>query len=117
MRKLILIGLLGASLPAQGDTIIFAGGAFTRLSTTIQVPVTDVVGQANSAAADALLELDGLDLGNVTETCSIVADDVVIDQDPNAGESVNEGSLVDVTVSDGTTCPGGNIRPRLGRGI
>lgn len=84
----------------------WADGAWYEAGGDVAVP--NVIGQANSAAADMILEGDGLDLGAVTERCSDAADDEVVGQDPAPGVLVDLASLVDVLVSNGVECPSGS---------
>ena len=81
-----------------------------------QVPTTNVIGQASSAAADTLLEADGLDLGSVVARCSTAAMDEVVGQDPAPGVLVDLLTLVDILVSNGVECAGGRPGVRL-RGL
>lgn len=73
------------------------------------VPVPDVVGQASFAAADAILEGDGLD-GLDTAVCSSAAAGEVVSQAPSAGVDVPAATVVVVFTSNGTPCKG---RPPL----
>lgn len=82
---------------AWGDGVWYEASAGT-------VAVPNVVGEANAAAADSILEGDGLDLGNTASKCSAATADEVIGQTPIAGTVVASGSLVDVLVSSGTEC-------------
>lgn len=75
----------------------------------VQVPT--VTGESSTAAADAILEAVGLDLGGATDRCSSEPDNEVVGQSPQAGEIVDLGSLVYVTVSNGVEC---EIRGRSG---
>lgn len=68
------------------------------------VTVPNVVGEANSAAADVILEAVGLDLGTVSEQCSAEPDDEVLAQNPLSGANALLGSLVDINVSNGVAC-------------
>ena len=84
------------------------------------VSVPNVIGEASSAAADAILEGDDLDLGGVTERCSDEADNEVVGQAPPAGTMVESGSLVDLLVSNGVECKlrgGAGVRPKLRLGL
>lgn len=86
------------------------------------VAVPSVIGQANSAAADSILEGDGLDLGGVTARCSAETEDEVVGQSPGAGVLVELGSLVDILVSNGEECvlsgaPGVRLRGLRMRGL
>ena len=71
------------------------------------VAVPDVVGEADFAAADAILEGDGLDAGTEIEQCSSEAENVIVAQDPTAGVEVEAGSLVNLWSSNGEACRGG----------
>jgi beta-lactam-binding protein with PASTA domain len=116
VKRLALIGLLLPGL-AAADTFMFAGGAFTRLNDAAQVAVPDVVGEASPAAADAILEAALLDLGEVGLTCSAAAEDEVLSQNPAVGATVDEGSLVDIVVSNGVVCTGSGGGRRRGLGL
>lgn len=70
-------------------------------ASTVAVP--DVVGEANFAAADAILGGVGL-LGFEIEVCSAAANDEVVSQDPVATTVVALGSTVDVRTSNGVAC-------------
>lgn len=85
-------------------TTVFADGVWYE-DNLIAVP--NVVGQASAAAADAILEGDGLDLGGATARCSPETLDAVVGQSPAAGTQVALGSLVDVLVSNGVECVNG----------
>jgi len=118
MRRLLAVAALLVTLQANaapvtgwvGVPLIADDGA----SSSVAVP--DVVGEADSAAADTILEGDGLDLGSVFERCSAEADNEIIGQNPDAGTLVALGSLVYVTASNGTECSG-RPRTRLGLGL
>jgi hypothetical protein len=79
----------------------FAGGGDCD-ALTVEVP--NVIGEASVAAAEAILELSGLDIGTDTASCSSLALNVIIGQDPTAGTDVEVGSLVNVIYSNGTPC-------------
>jgi len=117
VASLLLAGTLFiAASPARADFIdsgFFATGFdetgfFEADGAPADIPVPNVVGEADSAAADAILEGDGLDLGTVTTHCSAAALDEIIGQDPLAGVLVSLGTLVNVTASDGMACPPGS---------
>src|SRR5205807_4385242 len=66
-----------------------------------QIPVPDVVGQTQAAAASAITGA-GLTVGAVThQSSSTVASGSVISQSPAAGTSVASGSAVNLVVSSG----------------
>jgi hypothetical protein len=119
MRKLAALVLVAwvstahASLEEDGiwkagawATTTWADGVWLEgEASTVAVP--NVVGEANFAAADAILEGDGLD-GAESAACVFdlmeYPEDEVIRQSPIAGTMVSLGSIVIVTVSDGTAC-------------
>lgn len=117
MRRVAAL-LLALPVLAHGDvwapgvwaTGVWAPGVWAESAPLVAVP--NVVGEANAAAADAILEGDGLDAGSVTERCSDAADDEVIGQTPESGAMVALGSLVDLRVSNGVVC-----LPKRGRRI
>jgi YVTN family beta-propeller protein len=79
------------------------GIAARPLAPAILVPVPDVVGATQSAAASAITDA-GLVVGTVTQQASItVASGSVISQDPVAGVQVAGGSAVNLVVSSGAT--------------
>jgi eukaryotic-like serine/threonine-protein kinase len=81
---------------AEGDTVILFVSSGPQ---QVEVPRLDglTVGQAEDALVD-----EGLELGDVTRTASSeVAQGQIFDQDPAAGEAIDAGSAVDVTVSSG----------------
>jgi hypothetical protein len=85
----------------------WAAGSWATGEAPPGVAVPNVIGQANAAAADAILEGDGLDLGGVTARCSAETEDEVVGQSPAPGVLVEIGSLVDVLVSNGVECVNG----------
>jgi hypothetical protein len=113
VRKLLaIVGLLLVAATAQADYFAsgykasgyYASGYFEVDAGGGQVAVPNVVGEADSAAADAILEGEGLDLGGVTARCSAEAEDEVVGQSPGPGVLVDLGALVDVLVSNGIEC-------------
>jgi beta-lactam-binding protein with PASTA domain len=127
MRRLIAIAVLGSVLaaPARADFIasgFFASGFvvdgfFVADGGSPQVTVPNVVGEADFAAADAILEAASLDAGTETEQCSAAPDNEVIGQNPIAGATVSTGTLVDLTTSNGVACPSATRRPSIQIGI
>ena len=112
-------------IPAGGVTesdrahlaMVYAGFDYSEVE-PMQVAVPNVIGQADFAAADAILEGDGLDGGTETESCSAETENEIIRQNPAAGVEVDLGTLVDVVSSSGTPCSGRplsiSLRERLG---
>jgi hypothetical protein len=88
----------------------FADGTFAGCSVPGSTEVPNVIGEASAAAADAILEAEGADLGSVTARCSAEPEDEVVGQSPAPGTLVEEDSLVDLLVSNGVECAssGGN---------
>jgi YVTN family beta-propeller protein len=83
------------------------GIAARPLAPAILVPVPDVVGATQSAAASAITDA-GLVVGTVTQQASItVASGSVISQDPVAGVQVAGGSAVNLVVSSGASSRAG----------
>lgn len=83
------------------------------------VTVPNVVGEADFAAADAILEGEGLDGLELGAACSGAAEDEIVNQSPAAGAMVEAGTVVGVTPSSGTPCSGApyqrlQLRMRLG---
>ena len=81
-------------------------GAYSDVNITAYTPVVvpDVVGEADFAAADSILEGVGLDGNELAAHCSSAAADEIISQNPAAGASVIPGSLIDLTPSTGIVC-------------
>lgn len=119
MRRLVLVAVCGLlSLAARADHYVFAAGAFTFVTdadTTVEVP--DVVGEADFAAADAVLEGVGLDGGTETAVCSPAAASEIVGQNPQAGDFVELGTLVNLLSSSGTPCTGGPNYFNIGLGL
>lgn len=124
MKRLAVVALLCSfavradELPAWANGTWAAGtwaagiwGA-SAAPTTVEVP--NVVGQADFATADGLLEADGLD-GLEVEECSSAADGEVIRQSPIAGTLVDLGTIITVFTSSGVECVP-VLRPRVGLG-
>lgn len=107
MRRLAALVALGLPLFAAADIIGFGGGGFFLIQEGVAVPA--VIGEASFAAADAILEGDGLD-GFEVVTCSSAASGEVVNQAPPAGTLVQLATVVSVYVSSGTPCRG---RPQL----
>lgn len=101
LRAVIAAALLLPTVAGAQTFIGFTG--IPLFSTASLVPTTDVVGQASFAAADALLEADGLD-GTEVEVCSAAPDNEVVSQDPLAGSMVSLGAIVTVRTSNGVEC-------------
>ena len=95
-----ILALLACS-SASAETIIgWVGIPLTQ--STIAVP--NVVGEANFAVADTILEAAGLDGGTETVVCSNETADEIIAQSPIAGTQVQPLSLVNLTSSSGSSC-------------
>lgn len=119
MKKLVVIALLGtltAPATAAPSFYGFAGGAFIRGPESSSA-VPNVVGQASAAAADAILEAAGFDMGGTTDRCSDEPDNEVVGQDPAPGALAAPGTLVALLLSNGVVCPNsGRVGVRL-RGL
>lgn len=111
MRRALLIGLLmfGSAGAAEAcDSIVgWVGVPLCQAAVSGPVAVPNVVGQANAAAATAILQGEGLDAGAVIARCSAETEDEVVGQDPAPGVNVALASLVDLLVSNGIECPSG----------
>lgn len=66
-----------------------------------QVQVPQLTGLASSSDAQAALAEVNLTLGNVTKQDSDQPEGMVLSQSPNSGTTVDEGSKVNITVSNG----------------
>lgn len=82
----------------------FETGYFEAEEAGVSVP--DVVGEADFATADGILEGVGLDGGTETVRCSAETANEIIAQNPAAGISVPLATLVDLISSSGTACAG-----------
>lgn len=118
MRRLAAIALgIMLAAPARADFIApgffstgFIEAGFFEEDAAGTVAVPNVVGEASAAAADAVLEGVGLDLGTDTARCSAAASGEVIGQSPPPGAEVALATLVNVDTSSGVACSG---RPPL----
>jgi beta-lactam-binding protein with PASTA domain/predicted Ser/Thr protein kinase len=108
-RKRGIIALVVAGVLVLGGLIALlvalnsgGGGSDTPAApTTATVQVPNLVNQPQ-AAAEAALTQQGLELGTVsTEASTTVAEGSVISTDPAAGQSVDEGTAVNLLVSAG----------------
>lgn len=87
----------GGSNEEVGSAITVTVGSGPGLVSVPDIPVGSTQTDGTS-----ILQNAGLSLGNVTEMASsTVAEGGVIDQSPNPGEEVEEGSAVDIVVSSG----------------
>lgn len=121
MRKLLVLAFL---LPGVAAADFFEAGFlvsgfdeagfFEVDDGTVEVP--NVIGEADSTAAEMVLNAAGLVLGNVLARCSDAATDEVVGQDPAPGTSVASMTAVDVLVSNGIECASGRPGVRL-RGL
>lgn len=96
---------LAIVLAAAVVAAAWAAGVFDSTEETVSVAVPDVVGMTTDGAQNAL-DQAGLVAGTIRE----MADEegpagTVIEQSPEAGEEVEEGSRVDLTVSTGPAAP------------
>ncbi|MBN2205709.1 MAG: PASTA domain-containing protein [Thermoleophilia bacterium] len=83
----------------------WAAGVFDAEEEPALVAVPDVVGMTSDGARNAL-EGAGLTVGTITEAESEDGPaGTVVEQTPEAGEEVDEGSVVDLRVSTGPTAP------------
>jgi hypothetical protein len=123
-KRASVVNMAGHALPipAGGVTdsdrahlaMTYAGLEAEEPPPPVQVEVPYVVGEADSSAAETLLVAEGLLLGNVTEACSSRADNEVAAQNPEAGSLVDEGTEVDLIVSNGVACAAGKSGQRIG---
>ena len=107
---------------ARADPTFIGFVGIPLFASVEQVIMPNLIGEANAAAADAILEGVGLDLGGSTARCSAEILDVVIGQSIGPGVSVDIGTLVDVLVSNGVACrqsgsPGVKLRGLRMRGL
>jgi beta-lactam-binding protein with PASTA domain len=124
VRKLLAVGLLLVAGTAQADFIasgFFASGfaetGFFEESTP-QVAVPNVIGQADFATADGILEGDGLDGNELAPVCSSEPEFEIVRQSIAAGTLVDQGTVIDLRASNGVACPvGGGGSNRIGIGI
>jgi hypothetical protein len=116
VRKLLaIVGLLLVAATAQADYFAsgykasgyYASGYFEVDAGGGQVAVPNVIGEADFATADGILEgvlLDGFELAAV---CSNEAADEIIKQSIAAGTEVALGTVINLTPSSGMACPDG----------
>lgn len=108
LRALLVVALLACSSTSYaadcGTVAGWVGVPLCQDASGPLVPTTDVVGEADFAAADALLEGDGLDGLEGAAACSAAAEDSIIRQSPTAGTEVPAGTIVTVTASNGVAC-------------
>ena len=117
MRRLALAALLLVTPAfAAEDEPAWATGSWAAGSWAVgswgdgeatSAAVPNVVGEADFAAADAVLEGVGLDGGTETEVCSAAADNEIVGQSIAAGTIVALDTLVNLRSSNGTPCPDG----------
>jgi len=95
-------GSVISQTPAGGTPVTLGSAVDLVVSSgPCPVPVPDVTGQTESAAAAAITGA-GLAVGTVTTQCSdTVPAGSVISQNPVAGTSVESGSAVDLVISSG----------------
>jgi beta-lactam-binding protein with PASTA domain/predicted Ser/Thr protein kinase len=86
----------GGSQLAKGQSV-----AVTVSAGRAQVQVPTLTGMASSDDAQTALNEVKLTLGNVTERDSDQPEGTVLSQSPNSGTTVDEGSSVNITVSNG----------------
>jgi hypothetical protein len=120
-KRASVVNMAGHALPIPAGTVSDSDRAHLAMAYTgiaadeppppPQFAVPNVIGEASSAAADAILEADGFDLGGVTERCSGAPDDEVVGQSPPAGSLASLGALVSILVSNGVEC---ELRGRAG---
>jgi serine/threonine protein kinase len=101
----VVRGHVISSSPAAG-TVVDRGSTVTlRVSRGKEmVAVPDVTGASEDNASSAI-EGAGLRVGKVTQQESGEDPGTVIDQSPDAGESVAKGTAVDLTVAKGVSVP------------
>lgn len=114
MRKALAVAaLLSVAANAQAadyfEPTYFATGYFEtnyfEAAAAGPVAVPNVVGEASFAAADTILEGDGLDGGTETEVCSAAANNEIVGQSIAAGTLVAGGTLINLRSSNGMACP------------
>ena len=114
VHKLLVTGFLLTSILAAGGCS-GGGGASNEqsLASNTQVSVTNLVGQAQTAATNAITAA-GLTVGGSTpQSSATVPSGTVISQSPQSGTSVISGSIVFLTVSAGPAIGGGVALPVL----
>ncbi len=111
-----LVGMIAAQTPSAGTEVVFGDEIHVKLGVLRQVQVPDLVGMSETDARAALLDR-GLTL-NVTGTVEVPADSglegVVAAQSPDAGTSVDDGSVVSVAI--GVVTPTTEPPPDTGGG-
>jgi beta-lactam-binding protein with PASTA domain/predicted Ser/Thr protein kinase len=96
--------VVGTSPPA-GSTIERGSEVTMQVSRgPEQVEVPDVTGDTEDDARSAI-EGAGLRVGEITREASDEAPGTVLEQSPGAGETVDEGAAVDLTVAQATPIP------------
>lgn len=95
----IWLGVVALVIAVSAGTL-FLGKALFGPGTTQQVTVPSLYGMTTSQAA-AALQAQGLVLGQTNPTVSNLPKDSIIDQNPKAGEPLQRGQAVSVTVSAG----------------
>lgn len=120
LRRALLIGLvaLAVTLPLRAEFVGWVGIPLIIEDENL-IAVPSVRGEANFAAADAILEMAGLDGGAEAERCSDAAENSIVGQSPEAGTLVSAGTLVNLLSSNGEECKasGGGLRPKSRLGL
>lgn len=102
-----LVGKIATQDPAPGTEVLFGDEIHVRLGVLLQVEVPDLTGMTEEEARTALLEL-GLTL-SVVGTVEVPPDSglegLIGSQDPAAGTSVDDGSVVTAAIGEVTVEP------------
>lgn len=102
---IVALGSLAPLVALASTSIVGWVGVPLTEESAVTTAVTNVIGQADSAAAETLLVADGFVLGAVTPRCSSAAADEVVGQSPAPGVLAAAGAAVDLLVSNGVECP------------
>jgi beta-lactam-binding protein with PASTA domain/predicted Ser/Thr protein kinase len=98
----VFIGILVLLLIALGVVLVFIGSNISKNSATAQVTVPTVVNLPVDQAR-ARLENVGLKVNELSVANDSVQAGIVFDQDPKGQASVDDGSVVTISVSQGPT--------------
>jgi serine/threonine-protein kinase len=95
-----LVGKIASQDPSPGTEVLFGDEIHVRLGVLLQIDVPDLTGKSEEDARTELLDL-GLTL-NVVGTVEVPPDSglegLIGSQDPDAGTSVDDGSVVTVAI-------------------
>ena len=103
MRRIAALALSLWAVSAHPDIVGWVGIPLELDETT--AAVSNVIGQASTAAAEAILIGDGFVLGTVNTRCSASPLNQIVGQSPTPGQLAPLGSAVDLLASNGTACP------------